>query len=105
MINALNRRSFYSYGIRAFFNADTHWSGKTQNLSRSFKDILGAAYSDFVLDAELERGAQMLVEGNEPIKNIISFLGYEIPSYYSKIFKNKYGVTPSQYRKEQTKAI
>jgi len=47
----------------------------------------------------------MLIEGNEPIKNIISFLGYETPSYFTKIFKNKYGVTPSQYRKEQTKTI
>jgi AraC-like DNA-binding protein len=77
----------------------------TGHLSRSFKDILGVAYSDFVLDAKLERGAQMLIEGNEPIKNIISFLGYETPSYFTKIFKNKYGVTPSQYRKEQTKTI
>ncbi|MDR1771398.1 MAG: AraC family transcriptional regulator [Hungatella sp.] len=38
-------------------------------------------------------------------KSIISFLGYETSSYFTRIFKNKYGVTPSQYKKEHTKAI
>lgn len=73
----------------------------SSHLSRLFKDCLNTNFQDYVFDKKLERAAWYLE--NEPEKNvrtISSTLGYLTPAYFSKIFKGKYGVTPSQYRKQ-----
>lgn len=74
----------------------------SSHLSRLFKDCLNTSFQDYVFDKKLERAAWYLE--NDPAKNvrtISGLLGYMTPAYFAKIFKGRYGVTPSQYRKQQ----
>ncbi len=64
----------------------------TQSLNMSFKELLmGARFS---AAQELLRSTKM------PVGDIINHVGYENSSYFHKEFKRRYGVTPSEYRKQ-----
>ena len=52
-----------------------------------------------MLDRRLARAAELLVETDLPVSEIISELGYENGSFFRKKFTERYGVTPYNYRK------
>ena len=70
------------------------------HLSRLFKKNVKMNFSEYVADIKLELAAQMLKETDKNISNIASELGYNSPSYFLTRFKERYGVTPSIYRKQ-----
>ncbi|MPM89957.1 HTH-type transcriptional activator RhaR [bioreactor metagenome] len=43
---------------------------------------------------------EMLVDEDIPIVNISIELSYTQPNYFSKVFKKKVGITPSEYREK-----
>ncbi|GHV25993.1 hypothetical protein FACS18948_0660 [Clostridia bacterium] len=69
------------------------------HLSRVFKETLDVSFSDYAIDKKMERAAEKLTATNDTIAKIMSSLGYRTPAYFSKIFKEKYNMTPSEYRK------
>ena len=69
------------------------------HFSRLFKDITGTSYSDYVNEIRLEHAAIMLQLGEKNINNIAESLGLSSGNYLCNIFKKKYGLTPSQFRK------
>lgn len=67
--------------------------------SRIFKEHCGCAFPDYLSGLRLEKARQMLLD--EPDKNIQSVceaVGYLNSSYFTSMFKKKYGMTPSKYR-------
>lgn len=75
----------------------------SSHLSRLFKSVTGDNFSSFVSQVKLEKAAQLIC--SHPEQNIIQIeesLGYFTPAYFNKLFKQKYGVTPVQYRKQHT---
>lgn len=67
-------------------------------LSRKFKTELGVSPAEYIRDKRLERAAKMLYASNEDIQTICSRLQFGSQSYFSETFRQKYGMTPSQYR-------
>ena len=79
-----------------------HFHISTGHLSRLFKSINGENFSTFVVGIKLEKAAQMLVEERErSVNEIAESLGYYSPAYFTRLFKGKYGVTPTSYRKSK----
>lgn len=70
------------------------------HLSRLFKKNVKMNFSEYVADIKLELATKMLTETDKSISNIASELGYNSPSYFLTRFKERYGVTPSIYRKQ-----
>lgn len=68
-------------------------------LSKLFKEEKGVTFINFVSDKRLEKARQMLEETDLSIKEITAEVGYNDQNYFSRIFKNKYGVSPKEYRK------
>ncbi len=68
-------------------------------LSRTFKQMMGKSYSEYIKEKKLGRALELLKE-DYSIKEIAMKLGYNSPQYFIKIFKEVYGVTPYQYKKE-----
>lgn len=67
--------------------------------SRIFKEHCGRAFPDYLSGLRLEKARVMLLE--EPDKSIQSIceeVGYLSSSYFTSMFKKKYGMTPSKYR-------
>jgi len=46
----------------------------------------------------MERARYLLQETQKPISQIAEELGYENSSYFSKLFRKTYGVTPHELR-------
>lgn len=70
-------------------------------LSRLFKECLGTNFLEYVSNKKLEKACELLVGQNDMnISDIAQTLGYVTPAYFSRIFKEKYGLTPALYRKK-----
>jgi len=67
--------------------------------NRIIKSKTGLTYSGFVQQIRLERAEHMLVSSSRSVEEISELAGYHNKGYFYKIFKEKYGTTPSRYRK------
>jgi len=54
----------------------------------------------YVTDRKIDLAKEMLADKNIPIVNISISLAFNQPNYFSKVFKKKVGVTPSEYREQ-----
>jgi AraC-like DNA-binding protein len=71
----------------------------TSNFYRKFKDTFGVTPIDFLNTKRIERAKQLLRLTNEQINHIAQLCGYNSSCYFTRLFKNKTGMTPNQYRK------
>ncbi|MGM9737797.1 MAG: AraC family transcriptional regulator [Candidatus Cryptobacteroides sp.] len=65
---------------------------------RKMKSLTGMTPNDFILSYRLDKAAAMLKEGKWRINEISDMLGFSSSSYFSKVFKQKFGVTPKEWR-------
>ena len=73
-------------------------------LSRLFKEYSGYTLSQYIQKIRLDRAKQLLrMDGDILAKDVAEMVGYSNPLYFSKIFKKKVGIYPSEYRKENIK--
>ena len=68
-------------------------------LSKLFKEEKGETFINFISDKRLEKSRQLLETTELSIKEITAEVGYNDQNYFSRIFKNKYGLSPKEYRK------
>lgn len=68
-------------------------------LRRLFKEQTGKTLYDFIKDTKMTNAARKLLVSNEPVSSIAYRLGYEAPSYFSKCFREVFGITPQEYRR------
>jgi len=74
-------------------------------LYRKVKAMLGISISDIIQEKRLEKSKSMLIDDNYSIADIAYSVGFSSPNYFSTAFKNKFGITPKQYIKEQSKKV
>lgn len=69
------------------------------NLYRKMRTIIGISPSDFIKNQRLEYAAHLLTTTNDSIVQIADRCGFSTPSYFTKCFKEKFGITPKEERK------
>lgn len=69
-------------------------------LSYVFKRETGENLIKYLTDYRMEKAKQMLDDGSVKIIQVAKQCGYENQSYFNRLFKNTYGLTPSQYREK-----
>lgn len=67
-------------------------------LSDLIKKETGKNTQEHIYYYMIEKAKKMLIETDEPINRIATRLGFEYPQHFSKLFKNKTGVSPIEYR-------
>ena len=72
----------------------------TTYVTKIFKEIINDTPINYLISIRLEKAKELLREGQMTIQEISKQIGYDDPYYFSKLFKKKYGVSPSEYRKE-----
>lgn len=70
-------------------------------LSTKIKQELGKGFFDLLNDKRLSVAKNLLRGTNMTIADITYEIGYSDPSYFYKMFKQKYGETPLHYRKKR----
>lgn len=71
--------------------------------SHLFKDSLGVSFKQYQLSKRIDYAKRMLEEQELPILAIGNECGFNTPAQFNRVFKEKTGLTPSQYRKKQEK--
>lgn len=66
---------------------------------RKFKQAFGGCFSDYLLIYRLEKAKIYLSTTSDPITEISFRVGFGSCSYFSKAFKEHFGITPLAYRK------
>lgn len=70
------------------------------SLSRFFKKEAGIYFAEFVTDVRLHYAVNDLIYTEEPITKVAVDNGFSNPSVFSKVFQERYHMSPSNYRKE-----
>ncbi|KAI7261342.1 hypothetical protein KC345_g9774 [Hortaea werneckii] len=68
-------------------------------LSRLFRKETGMALTDYILQERMRKAAEQLVITDKSISEIADGLGYANFSYFARLFRKVYAVTPHDYRK------
>ena len=68
-------------------------------LSQLFKQETGKSFLEYLTNCRVEAAKKLLAQSSLTISEIAFKLGYDMPSYFSEVFKKSEGLTPSQYRK------
>ncbi len=78
---------------------------KRVNMSRSyfnqcFKEIVGRPFNDFVQHVRIEKAKEYLLRTNRPVQWIAEQIGYADEKYFSRLFREQTGNTPSEFRRQ-----
>lgn len=69
---------------------------------RSFRRYTGKKPMEYINEYRLLQAAGLLRDTNLSISEVGSSCGFGSSSYFGKLFRKKYGVTPLEYRKESS---
>lgn len=76
-------------------------SGLTQaKLQEGFKFLYNRTVTEYIRHVRLESARDMLKNTDLNISQIVYSIGFSSRSYFSKIFREKYGITPNQFKKK-----
>lgn len=70
-------------------------------LSKLLKKHTGMNFKQLLQEKRLSKAAELLERSNYSINQIMEHVGYENPTYFYNIFKEKYGITPRKYKNRQ----
>ena len=68
-------------------------------ISRIFKEEKGVKMTEYITDCKLEKARELLLDTNMNLEEMIIQVGFSSSNYFIKKFKEKYYVTPTQYRR------
>ena len=70
-------------------------------LSQLFKKQVGTSLKEYINDFRISMCQELLYSTSLSIEEIARKVGFNSLSYFSKVFKKKYGISPSHYRKKR----
>ena len=72
------------------------------NLYRKIQSLYSMTPSDFIRTMRLKRAAQIIKDDpNLPVSEVAEMVGFNTTKYFTKYFKELFGIVPSQYGKEK----
>ena len=87
-----------NYGEKLTLAAIASKIGISQGyLSSVFKKQTGGNLNDYINQMKIEKAKELLEKHEYMMYEISDMLGFENPSYFSKVFKKLTGITPSEY--------
>ncbi|MCT8335369.1 helix-turn-helix domain-containing protein [Leptospira sp. 85282-16] len=71
------------------------------HLSDTVKELTGKSASDFIKENVIRRAIRLLENTDERISDIASQLNFQDSAYFTRFFKKKTGLSPSEFRKNR----
>lgn len=69
-------------------------------ISKLIKAYTGFTFKQLVQEKRMNKAAELLLKTDLPVVDIMRLVGYENITYFYKVFKEKYKMTPYDYRNE-----
>lgn len=73
-----------------------------QYFSKLIKKNTGFNYIDWLSMFRVKKAKELLTDSSLTVKEVCFMVGYKDPNYFSRIFKKRMGITPSEYVKAST---
>ena len=73
----------------------------SSHFMKFFKNIMGCSFIDYLNDYRLSMASRMLVSSEDTVLSVAADCGYYNLSYFNRLFKRKYKLTPSEFRKRR----
>ena len=67
-------------------------------ITRIFKREKGMSYKNYIIEKRLTLAKKLLKETDSSIRDVSLMVGYDNYSYFTRLFKKSYGVTPAEFR-------
>lgn len=80
--------------LAEMMNYDIYW------LSREIKKRTGKTYKELLQTKRMNQAVYLLSSSTLPVADVIESVGYDNTSYFYRKFKEKYGVSPKEYREQ-----
>jgi ligand-binding sensor domain-containing protein/AraC-like DNA-binding protein len=74
-------------------------------LYRKIQAVAGLSVTEFIKEVRLKRAAQLLKQKPENISEIAYSVGFNDPKYFSKCFKQKFGMSPARFINENERLL
>lgn len=88
-----------NYSTATLFEISEIVNQRHYKISKLVKKHTNMTFKELLQEKRLNKAKQLLNETDISIVEIISLVGYENLTYFYKIFKEKYGYTPKDFRK------
>ena len=82
---------YFEFFYILYANSESHFM-------RFFKNTMGVSFVSYLNDFRLNVAARLLSSNDESILSVAENCGFFNLSYFNRMFKKKYGVTPGKYR-------
>lgn len=89
-----------NYRMASLTELATELNVSVYQLSRLIKQNTGSTFKELLQRKRLNKAVQLLSETKLSISDIIAYVGYDNASYFFRIFKERYGVSPREYRQK-----
>ena len=76
------------------------YSYNTKYLSGLFKKAMGTCFMEYLQTIRIQHACELMQQGLTTIKDIARLSGYKDPLYFSRVFKERMGVSPKQHIRE-----
>ncbi|WP_162880173.1 helix-turn-helix transcriptional regulator [Mariniflexile rhizosphaerae] len=73
-------------------------------VKQGFKQLYGQTVFRFLIDERLRKASVLVQHSDIPLKEVAHITGFISVPHFSKAFKNKYGYTPRDLRKQSYKS-
>ena len=73
------------------------------HLYKKLLQITGKTPIEFIRIIRLKRAAQLLRESQQNVSEVAYQVGFNNPKYFSKYFKDEFGILPSVYQEKEGK--
>ncbi|MPM44839.1 Transcriptional activator NphR [bioreactor metagenome] len=74
-----------------------------QQVYRKIKALTGETINEFIRRVRLKRARQYLLQSDLRVSEIMYKVGFSSHSYFTKCFREYYGVSPTEYVEEKEK--
>lgn len=87
--------SYSEYQIKDLCN---HLNMSRLQIYRKLRKSIDTTFTEILINSRIQKAAYFLKHTDLHISEIARSVGIKDPSYFTKIFKNRMGITPKQFR-------
>lgn len=87
----------YNLSIEAYARMTNR---SVSSFKRDFQAIYKTSPGRWLMDKKLDHAKKLLIQTNDPVASVAFDSGFENTAHFSRIFKQKTGITPMEYRKK-----
>lgn len=93
----------YNESIRIHTFTEKYYLSR-EYLMKQFKQAYGMGIYEYVQKVRMEKAAELLRDPELKIQDVSDLVGFKDKNYFSKAFKNHFGLSPTEYRSKEQNA-